>query len=184
MASNLINIILCAIPETLYFSLFMIFTKNIKTKRILLCLLMFIQYAILMLVLPYNIWFHIIYTFMTFVILKMLYKEKALITDIFVFTLSSIILIAISFVVYVSIMNFLNNYIVAYIIQRILLFVVVFLLKNKLNKWYNKFNSLWNRKKKQKIRSLTVRNITVIVFNLMFYIINLGMIYAHFVIGK
>lgn len=184
MASNLINIILCAIPEALYFSLFMIFTKNIKSKRILFCLLMFIQYVILMLVLPYNIWFHILYTFMTFVILKMLYKEKAIITDIFVFTLSSIVLIAISFVVYVSIMNFLNNYIVAYIIQRILLFVVVFLLKNKLNKWYNKFNSLWNRKKKQKIRSLTVRNITVIVFNLMFYIINLGMIYAHFVIGK
>lgn len=184
MASNLINIILCAIPETLYFSLFMIFTKNIKTKRILLFTLMFLEYVILMITVPYNTWFHILYTFMTFVILKMLYKEKALITDIFVFTLSSIILIAISFVVYVSIMNFLNNYIVAYIIQRILLFVVVFLLKNKLNKWYIKFNSLWNRKKKQKIRSLTVRNITIIIFNLMFYIINLGMIYAHFVLRK
>lgn len=41
MASNLINIILCAIPETLYFILFMIFTNeeisqllDIETNRI------------------------------------------------------------------------------------------------------------------------------------------------------
>ena len=184
MASNLINIILCAIPETLYFSLFMIFTKNIKTKRILLFTLMFLEYVILMITVPYNTWFHILYTFMTFVILKMLYKEKAIITDIFVFGLSSLIMIIVSVVSYMSIMTLFNNYTIAYIIQRILLFVVLFLLKNKLNKCYIKFNSLWNRKKKQKIRSLTVRNITVIVFNLMFYIINLCMIYAHFVIGK
>lgn len=184
MASNLINIILCAIPETLYFSLFMIFTKNIKTKRALLFLLMFIQYAILMLVLPYNIWFQIIYTFMTFVILKMLYKEKAIITDIFAFAFSSLIMIIVSVITYMSIMTLFNNYTVAYIIQRILLFIILFLLKNKLNKWYLKFNGLWNKKQNQKIRSLTVRNIVIIIFNVMFYIINLCMIYAHFVLRK
>lgn len=184
MASNLINIVLCAIPETLYFSLFMIFTKKLKTKRILLFTLMFLEYVILMITVSYSTWFHILYTFMTFVILKILYKEKAIITDIFVFGLSSLIMIIVSVISYMSIMTLFNNYTIAYIIQRILLFVVLFLLRNKLNKWYIKFNGLWNRRKGQKIRSLTVRNITVIVFNLMFYIINLCMIYAHFVIGK
>lgn len=29
-----------------------------------------------------------------------------------------------------------------------------------------------------KIRSLTLRNISVIIFNLMFYVINIGLIYA------
>lgn len=184
MASTLINFAFGILPEAIYFTLFLIFTKELKEKRILFLFLMLIEYLFLSCIIKYNILLQLIYTFMTFVILKVLYREKAIITDIFVFALSSIILIAISAISYMAVFYTIGNYIVAYIIQRIMLFVTLFALKNKLNGWYRKFNSLWNRRPNAKIRSLTIRNITIIIFNLMFYIINFGMIYFNLYLKK
>lgn len=184
LSSKIVACTLGAIPEVIYFTLFLIFTKKLKDKKILLFLSMLAEYIFLKLFINFDVLFQIIYTFMTFMILKMLYKEKAIITDIFAFTFSSIILIAVSFISYITTMSIFNNYMLAYIFNRILLFVVLFLLRNKLNKWYIKFNSLWNRKPKQRIRSLTVRNISIIIFNIMFFIINFGMIIANIVIRK
>lgn len=172
MASTL----LC-LPEAIYFSLFLILIKDIKSKRILFTIFMCIEYAILMNVFLYQVYFQIAYTFITFLILKLLYKEKAIITDIFLFMIASILLIAISFVSYMIVFLTFKNFIVSYILNRLLLFGSLFLLKNKVKKLYNKINSLWNRRQNQKIRSLTVRNITIIIFNLMFCIINFGLLY-------
>lgn len=177
MASIFTNILLCAIPEVLYFTLFMIFTKNLKDKKFIYFGLMLIQYVILMNLLPYNVWFQLIYTFMSFVILKILYKEKAIITDIFMFAISSILLIITSVVSYMIVYYTIGIYAVAYILNRILMFGLLFIFKNKLNVIYKKLNNVWNRKSNSKVRSLTVRNISVIVFNVMFYVINFCMIY-------
>lgn len=177
MASTIINIIFGILPETLYFTLFIIYSKKLKEKRILLFLLMFGEYVLLKIFIKFDVTFQIIYTFMTFLILKILYKEKVIVTDIFMFTLSSIILIIISFISYMMIYCTLKIYIISYIINRILLFGILFLCKNKINIMYKKLNNIWNRNNKHKIRSLTVRNISVIIFNLMFYIINFGMLY-------
>lgn len=178
MKDILFNILIGALPESLFFSLFLIYTKKITSKRVLFCSLMFIEYAILMNVVQYNIWFQIVYTFMTFLILKVLYKEKAIITDIFAFAVASLILVVVSVVSYLLILNTINVYMIAWALNRVLLFGTLFLLRNKLNKLYMKFNSIWNRKQGQKVRSLTVRNISVIVFNLMFYVINFCLMYA------
>jgi len=184
VASIIYNILLGALPESIYFSLFMIFAKNIKTKRVIFCVLMFIEYALLMNLIQYNIWFQISYTFVAFVTLKVLYKEKALITDIFVFCLASIILILISMISYMAVYYTLNNYIVASIVNRVILFGTLFLFRNKFNKLCKKLNSLWNRKQNQKIRSLTVRNIVIIIFNLTFALMNFGIIYAIIKLNK
>lgn len=184
MANTLINFAFGILPEALYFTLFLIFTKELKEKRFLFFIMMLAEYFILSCIIKYNIWLQLTYTFMVFVILKILYKEKAIITDIFAFAFSSIILIAVSILSYMAVYFTIGNYIVAYIIQRVILFVVLFLLKNKLNGWYRKFNSLWNRRPNAKIRSLTVRNISVIIFNLMFYFINIGMIYFNLYLKK
>ena len=85
--------VLVQIPEPVYFSLFLIIGKNIKEKRLLLIGIMIMQYLLLMHIFPFNVWFQLIYTFMSFVNLKVLYKEKAQVTDIFLFTAASIILI-------------------------------------------------------------------------------------------
>ena len=134
------------LPEAIYFSLFLILIKDIKSKRILFTILMCIEYAILMNVFLYQVYFQIAYTFITFLILKLLYKEKAIITDIFLFMIASILLIAISFISYMIVFLTFKNYIIAYILNRILLFVSLFFFKDKIKKLYSKVNSLWNRK--------------------------------------
>lgn len=177
MTEILVNFIFGILPETIYFCLFMIYSKNLKEHRLRLFLLMLFEYFVVSCFIQYNVWLQITYTILLFIILKILYKEKALITDIFIFGASSLLLIAISALSYMAVYFTVNNYIIAYILNRILMFGTLFILKDKLHNWYLKFNGLWNRKPNQKIRSLTVRNVSVIIFNIMFYIINLGMLY-------
>lgn len=178
--NELTLLILEKILEAIYFSLFLIFGKNIKNKRLLFIVIMIFQYLILKQFIKFNVLFQIIYTFLSFINLKVLYKDKAQITDIFLFAVASIILILIGMIC-VAFRYLLNtNYISVLILNKILLFVFLFLIKNKINYFYKKYYNHWNRKEKGsvvKIRSLTLRNISLIVFNLMFYIINIGLTY-------
>ena len=65
------------------------------------------------------------------------------------------------------------------IINRILMFIFIFIFRNKIYNKYNDIIKCWNRHKNpHKIKSLTLRNISVIIFNLMFYFINFGMLFA------
>lgn len=89
---NLLIIFLGQIPEAIFFSLFMIFVKSLNEKRLLFTGLMIFEYLFLISLLEFNVWFQILYTFITFIILKMLYKEKAQIIDIFTFTIGSLIM--------------------------------------------------------------------------------------------
>ena len=173
--------VLVQIPEPVYFSLFLIIGKNIKEKRLLLIGIMIMQYLLLMHIFPFNVWFQLIYTFMSFVNLKVLYKEKAQVTDIFLFAIASLFLIMISAFCYGIIFITIKNYVCALIINRILMFMVLYFGRNKIKNAYKKFCSLWNRHNNpDKIRSLTLRNISIITFNLMFCFINLGMAFVVF----
>ena len=73
----MIDLVIGQIPEAVFFSLFMIYAKGIKEKRIIFTILMVIEYVFLKYIahLNYNIWFQILYTFMSYLILKILYKE-------------------------------------------------------------------------------------------------------------
>lgn len=164
------------VSEPVYFSLFLIIGKNIKSKRLLFIFIMLFEYLALKQFIHYNVWFQLIYTFMSFVNLKVLYKEKAQVTDIFLFMVASLILIVTSifsyFVSYFTVREkWLNQ-----LINRPMIFSILFFGRNKIEVTYNKFCTLWNRhNNKTKIRSLTLRNISIIFFNLMFYVINIGM---------
>ena len=173
--------VLVQIPEPVYFSLFLIIGKNIKEKRLLLIVIMMMQYLLLMHIFPFNVWFQLIYTFMSFVNLKVLYKEKAQVTDIFLFAIASLFLIMISAFCYGIIFVTIKNYVCALIMNRILMFMILYFGRNKIKNIYKKFCSLWNRHNNpNKIRSLTLRNISIIIFNLMFCFINLGMAFVVF----
>ena len=179
---NIILLFLEKICEAIYFSLFLIYGKNLKEKRLLFISIMIFEYILLTSVLQYTTWIHISYIAMTYINLKVLYKNKAQITDVFLFMIASIILIIIGAIcVKISlILNFsgYNDYLKVLSLNRILMFLILFLIKNKINIYYKKFYKRWNRHTdKTKIRSLTLRNISVIVFNLMFYIINIGLTY-------
>lgn len=179
----MLELLLGQIPEAIYFALFMIFTKELKTRRILFTTLMIIEYFILMRIFPYSIWSHILFFIITFMIMKMLYKQKAQITDIFTLGISSLMLIVTSAIPYVIIWFTTHNYLMYVILNRILLFSILFALKNKLPKINNMYKHLWNRNDKveKKIKSTTFRAANVVVFNIMFLIINLGMLFALFI---
>ena len=178
--NEIIYIVLEKVLEAVYFSLFLIIGKNIKEKRLLLICIMIFEYLMLTNFIEFNVWFQLIYTFMSFINLKVLYKDKAQITDIFLFTVSSIFLIIISVISYAIIYFTLNEYFIALLLNRLLMFLLLLFGRKTINNKYKEFCSLWNRHNNPtKIRSLTLRNISIITFNFMFWLINLGMIVAY-----
>lgn len=178
--NNLLNMLLGQIPEAIYFSLFMIYTKQLKEKRLLYIVLMIIEYILLIQIFPFNVWFQILYTFISFLILKLLYKEKSQVIDIFTFGIASIILVAISSIMYFLAYYTYRNMTICLISQKILLFIVLFLLRNKLYNLQKLYKKLWNRKfnTKTKIKTTTFRALNVVIFNIMFYVINFGVLYV------
>ena len=177
-------ILLEKICEAIYFTLFLIYGKKLQEKRLLLLIIMIIEYLLFKNFIKFNVLFQVCYTFMSFINLKVLYKEKAQITDIFLFASASVILILISAIFAVLVYNNILNYIVALILLRVTTFVLLILNAKNINKVYKAFCKRWNRNKTSRIKSLTLRNISVIVFNLMFYSINLAMIICNILIEK
>ena len=173
---ELILIFLEKIVEAIYFAMFLIIGKNIKNKKLLFIGIMVFEYLALKHFISFSVYFQLAYTFMAYVTLKVLYKEKAQITDIFLFMAASLLLIAISAASYGIVYFTVRNYFVALILNRILLFLTLYLGRNVVKSKYKGFCSLWNRHNiPNTIKSLTVRNLSVIIFNLMFWLINLGM---------
>ena len=168
------SFILGLLPETLYLTLFFICCKNIKEKRIFLFILISICYMVLILFKNYVILNYILMIFLLFGCLKILYKEKTQIIDIFIINVGLIYLTLVGFIT----SRFVNNsyvlYYVMYAINRILLFVP-FIFKNKFNVLYKKYCSLWNRnyEKKQPIKSITLRNVSLIILNIFVFIMNI-----------
>lgn len=173
----MLEIILGRVAEALYFSIFLILAKRLKTKRIIFMLLMCFEYLLLYQLFPYAVKFQISYTIMTFFILKILYKEKAQITDIFTFGIASIFLIITSII---SFLIFKENMVYVAIANRLIIFISLYIARNKLYYIQNIYKKLWNRNDdiKKKMKSTTFRSLNIVVFNIMFYIINLGMMYA------
>lgn len=174
---NLAELFLGQIPEAVYFGLFLILTKNIKEKRLLFLLLMIVEYVLLTRCIFFNTWFQVAYTIMTFLTLKVLYKDKAQVTDIFTFGIASIVLIilsAISFALFGPDMKLIM------LTNRILLALFLIVTNKRLHNIQKLYTKLWNRNDlvKKKVKSTTFRSLNVVIFNVMFYIINLGMIYA------
>ena len=170
-------LLLGQIPEAIFISLFMIFVKNIRTKRLLFTIIMIIEYLLLMSLFAYNWMFHILFMIIVYITLKVLYKDKAQITDVFVFVISYILIIISSFICVVA---FNVNMVIASIVNRFLLFIPLLALNYKLNYIQKVYRKYWNRndKIKKKMKSITFRSLNVVVFNLLFTIINIGMLVA------
>lgn len=173
----MVEVLLGQIPEAIFFSLFMIYAKEIKEKRIIFIVLMIFEYLLLKHFIKFDIWFQIGYTIITYLILKLLYKEKAQITDVFTFGIASLVLIISSIL---SFFIFQPNMILVCIFNRIILFIPLILFRNKMKSIKNIYKKFWNRndKIKKKVKSTTFRAFNLVAFNIMFFILNLCMEYA------
>lgn len=179
----MLEILIGQIPEAIYFSLFMIFTKNLKSKRILFTALMVIEYLLCLNSMPYDMVSHVLFFIMSYLTLKILYKEKSQITDIFTFAIGSVVLMIISIVSYFIVWKTVNIYYVALALNRILIILFLILTYNKLYKIQNLYKRFWNRndKIKKKMKSTTFRALNLVIFNIMFYIINLCLTFTLFI---
>lgn len=182
----MLEVLLGQIPEAIYFALFMIFTKRIKEKRILFVMLMICEYILMLKVMPYSVYGRIGYFVISYITLKVLYKEKAQITDIFTLAIASIILIILSAIPSFIFLNNMGNmtiYIIYIILTRILIFGFLFIFNKKLCNIQLLYKKFWNRndKVKLKMKSATFRSLSVVIFNIMFYIINIGVAFALFI---
>ena len=168
-----LSILLGLIPEVLYFTLFITYAKNIKEKRIKLFLLISISYIIGIILIPYQLWFHMIYAVLIYLSMKLLYKNKTQIIDIFIISLAYSWLLILSFLLMPLVNKDYSNYIIIYIIERILLFLP-FIFRNKLNYAYKLYCKLWNRNdaEKRPIKSITLRNISLILLNIFILCMN------------
>ena len=176
----MLELFLGQIPEAIFFALFMIFAKGIKEKRILFVILMIAEYLLLKYSFPYSWFFQIGYMITTFVTLKVLYKEKSQITDIFLLLIAYIIMIASCAILYFIIWATTNNYIVYVILHRLFLILFLFIFNKRLINLQKIYKKFWNRndKVKKKIKSVTFRGINIVAFNIIFFTINAGMVYA------
>lgn len=177
------ELLLGQIPEAIFFALFMIYAKGIKEKRILFIILMIIEYLLLKYSFPFNWIFQIGYMVTTFLTLKVLYREKSQITDVFILLISYIVMIISSAICFLI---FRPNTLLAVIINRIILFVLIFVFKDKLINIQKLYKRLWNRtsNSNNKIKSTTFRSLNIVIFNIIYFIINFGMIYALFLLRK
>lgn len=172
------QLLLGQIPEAIYFALFMMLVKNIKEKRILFTILMILEYVFLKCFLVYNIWFQVMYFILSFIIMKMLYKDKTQVTDIFTLGIASIILVITSAIPYVIIYFTIHNMLIYVILNRIIIFTLLFVFRYKLQNINKLYYKLWNRNNKpKKMKTTTFRALNVVIFNISFVIINLGILF-------
>ena len=106
----LLTILLGMIPETLFFTLFLTYTKNLKNKRIKLFLLISLAYVLCVILMKYNVLFYILFVIGIYLSLKILYKNKIQIIDIFIISIGFIYICTISFVFSKFINNNYYNY--------------------------------------------------------------------------
>ena len=172
-----LSVLLGLIPEVLYFTLFISYTKNIKEKRVKLFLLISVAYFVCMLIQQYQLIYYIIFVLLIYLILKLLYKKKTQIIDVFIIGLSYLWITLLSIILFVLLKNDLSNYYMLYIVDRIFLFLP-FLFKSKFNILYKKYCNLWNRNDKEKrpIKSITLRNISLILLNSVLFFLNIVII--------
>ena len=168
----LVSILLGAIPDVLYYYLWLKNIKEIKDKKFLLFLIILIGYVVIFMILIYLFYLYLIFYLYIYFNLKFIYKSK--INDFFLMLFIDVYYILMSILCFFLI----PNYAIALILNKILLFIPL-IFKKKVVKMYKSYCKMWNRNRevKQPIKSLTLRNISLVILNLVITISDILLIY-------
>lgn len=166
-----VALFLVAMPiEVLFIVMGVCFTNQIKEKRILFFVLLLISATVSMLILRWQLWYYLAFLASGYLIMRALYKSH--ISDLFVF---SIFYAWVAVTSYIGFILF-DNIIYTYIFQRILMFSI-FIFRGKFNVWYKTYRELWNRRDDKRIKSVTLRNISLIFINIFVVFLNFVLIF-------
>ena len=161
MVNFIVSLVLGMIPEVLYLTLFVVYAKGIKEKKLKLFALLAAGYILLIMLCRFQFLFYITYIVYTFIILKLLYKAN--VCDFFV------CVVALSYMTIISYFGYILlswNYVLYYLVARITLYSI-FLFRNKINILYRKYVGLWNRTENAKLKSITLRNSSLLILNIL-----------------
>lgn len=167
MIDFIVGIFLGMLPEVLYFTLSIIFVKDIKRDRLKLFSLLAIGYILLIMICRYQLLFYLGYIVYVYIVLKKLYKSKVI--DLFVVSVISAYLTLMSFLSF----KLIDTYMLAYVINRLMLFIPVCLLNYRLNDAYNTYCRLWDIHKGNSVKSITVRNMSLTFTNILIVVFNI-----------
>lgn len=166
MIDFIVGLLMGMLPEVLYFTLSICFVKDIQKNRLKLFSLLAVGYIVLIMICRFQLLFYLGYIVYVYVVLKKLYKSK--IIDLFIVSVISAYLTLTSFISF----KLIDTYMLAYLVNRLMLFIPIFLLNYKLNDFYNVYYILWDRREGNKIKSITVRNISLVFINMLIVIFN------------
>ena len=170
------GVLLGFIFEVFFISVMFYKIKGLKDKKIALFLSTLITFIITAMITGTNYsnqyLFYLIYNVILFGFLKIIYRNKINIIDLF---LIYYIIMIINFSSLLAIKLFEYNFI-SYFTSRLIL-ILFMILASKFNNFYKLYNYNWNRHTNNKVKSITVRNLTIISCNLMLYIINYFILY-------
>jgi len=151
-------------------------TKNIENSQVYFFIGIIISFILSSILISFNyylqIYLYIIFAVFIFLTAKILYKEKIHLLDFLV--IGYIILLATSISIPFALLykNGLISYTIFFLITRIfMIFIMFFIGRLNLNKYYNLFLELWDRRDDGRIKAITVRNVSLVIFNIGLYII-------------
>ena len=174
MINFVLSLLLGAVPDTLYYYLYLTRIKDIKNRRLALFLLILAGYVLFFMIIRFNLYLYLAFYVYLYLVLKFIIK-KADITDFFLLLFIDVYCMGISAILYFSI----SNYFLALIISKVLIFVPL-IFKDKLKKMYQTYRKLWNKSnnKERKIKSITLRNISLIILNAIIVLTYLFILYT------
>lgn len=161
----IVSLLIGMLPDVLFLTFFISKFKGKTDKKLKLFIFLMIGYVLLIMICRYQLMFYIAYIIYSFVVVKKLYKAH--IIDLFVISIGYAFMTLLSF----ACAKLIPNYWAALVINRITEFTPL-LLGNNLNKLYMKYKGLWNINKNSKVKSITIRNISLVIVNAFILIMN------------
>lgn len=172
MANLIVNIIFGYGLETLYFGYFFNKVKDLKYKSTYIIFLL--SYIISSIIVNFSFnnvyFFYILIAFIFELINSLFHKQKYNITNVFLL-LNVMLFSSLLLAILMLFTGYNTLYLILNIICTILLIVLTKLLP--LNKYYKFIISNWNRKTNNKIKSVTIRNFTMIIIYFLITIVNI-----------
>ena len=158
MLNIILSLVLGAGLDSLYYYLYISKIKDIKENKLLLYFGIFIIYIITNMINQYNLKLYLLFDILIYLLLKFKYNAK--INDFFVIMALDLFLLLSGMLCFYSI----KEYAISLIVYKIILFLPLFFI-NKIKKIYLNVKKMWNRnrEKKMPIKSLTIRNISLVI---------------------
>lgn len=171
MINFIISLLLGIIPDVMYYYVYLRKIKNICDKKNIFFLLLIVNYVICIILIQYHFYLYIIQDIIMYLIMKKMYNSQ--INDIFLVFFLELYMILLSIMCFFLI----ENYTIAFIVYRMLMFAPLLFI-NKIKLFYKNYTMLWNRHNiPNKIKSITLRNISLVVLNVLIILMYIILIY-------